>query len=262
VAARAGVSLGTVSNALNKPDRVSDRTRERVLAAIDALGFVRNESARQLRSGRSRTLAYLALDAGNPFFTDVARGMEEVAEAEGRAVFLCNSGDDPKRQDAYLDLLEQQRVEGVLITPVGLPLERITQLERHGIPVVLVDRHGGPERCSVAVDDIAGGELAAAHLLERGHERIALVGGPTALDQVAHRWTGARRATAAAGAADPLVLETSALNVAEGRRPSARTTCSRWACSSSSCAWGWTCRGISPSSATTTSSSPRPPRCR
>jgi LacI family transcriptional regulator len=222
VAARAGVSLGTVSNALNKPEQVSDRTRQRVLDAIEALGFVRNESARQLRSGRSRTLAYVVLDAGNPFFTDVARGMEEVAEAAGRAVFLCNSGEDPKRQDAYLDLLEQQRVEGVLITPVDRPEERFEQLEKRGIPVVVVDRNAGPDRCSVTVDDVAGGELAIAHLLERGHERIALVGGPSSIGQVADRWAGARRALVAAGAPEPVLLETTGLNVAEGRRAGER----------------------------------------
>ncbi|MGI5131368.1 LacI family DNA-binding transcriptional regulator [Pseudonocardia sp. CA-107938] len=222
VAARAGVSLGTVSNALNKPDQVSERTRQRVLDAIEALGFVRNESARQLRSGRSRTLAFVVLDAGNPFFTDVARGMEEVAEAAGRAVFLCNSGEDPKRQDAYLDLLEQQRVEGVLITPVDQPEERLDRLEKRGIPVVVVDRAGGPDRCSVTVDDVAGGELAVEHLLERGHERIALVGGPVSIGQVADRWAGARRALAAAGAPEPTLLETAALNVAEGRRAGER----------------------------------------
>jgi len=222
VAARAGVSLGTVSNALNKPDQVSDRTRQRVLDAIEALGFVRNESARQLRSGRSRTLAYVVLDAGNPFFTDVARGMEEVAEAAGRAVFLCNSGEDPKRQDAYLDLLEQQRVEGVLITPVDRPEERFEQLEKRGIPVVVVDRAAGPDRCSVTVDDVVGGELAIAHLLERGHERIALVGGPVSIGQVADRWAGARQALEAAGAPEPVLLETAGLNVAEGRRAGER----------------------------------------
>ncbi|MFP5068123.1 LacI family DNA-binding transcriptional regulator [Pseudonocardia nantongensis] len=222
VAARAGVSLGTVSNALNRPEQVSDHTRRRVEAAIEALGFVRNESARQLRSGRSRTLAYVLLDAGNPFFTDVARGVEETAEAAGRAVFLCNSGDSPDRQASYLDLLEQQRVEGVLITPVGRAQERLERLRRRGIPVVVVDRDAGEGFCSVNADDRAGGGLAAEHLLELGHDRIALVGGPTSIGQVADRFAGARDAAAAAGATEPLLLETAGLNVVEGRRAGER----------------------------------------
>jgi hypothetical protein len=92
VAARAGVSVGTVSNVLNRPDVVTERTRDKVLEAITALGFVRNESARQLRNGHSRTLAYLVLDPANPFFTDVARGAEDAARAAGLALYLCNSG--------------------------------------------------------------------------------------------------------------------------------------------------------------------------
>ena len=130
VAAHAGVSLGTVSNVLNRPDLVSATTRDRVLAAIAELGFVRNESARQLRSGRSRTVAYVVLDAGNPFFTDVARGVEGVAEAANLAVYLCHTGEDVRREDFYLDMLEQQRVEGVLITPTDTANSRIEELRR------------------------------------------------------------------------------------------------------------------------------------
>jgi len=89
-----------------------------VLTAIAELGFVRNESARQLRSGSSRTLAYVVLDASNPFFTDVATGVQGATDAAGLALFLCNSGQSGEREAAYLDLLEQQRVEGILITPV------------------------------------------------------------------------------------------------------------------------------------------------
>jgi LacI family transcriptional regulator, galactose operon repressor len=224
VAAHAGVSLGTVSNVLNRPERVSERTRTRVLAAIAALGFVRNESARQLRAGRGRTLAYVVLDAGNPFFTDVSLGVQEAADSAGLAVYLCNSGQDEARQAAYLDLLEEQRVQGVLITPIDAEDERLDLLPRRGTPVVLVDRDGGPERCSVTVDDVLGGDLAVTHLLDTGHRRIAFIGGPHVLGQVSDRMTGARRALERAGH-DPssmVVLETDALNVAEGRHAGER----------------------------------------
>lgn len=222
VAIRAGVSLGTVSNALNRPEQVSDNTRRRVKAAIETLGFVRNESARQLRSGRSCTLAYVLLDAGNPFFTDVARGVEEEAEASGRTMFLCGSSADSTRQASYLDMLEQQRVEGVLITPVDRPQERLQRLRQRGIPVVVVDHDIGEEFCSVNVDDVVGGELAAGHLYELGHRRIAVVGGPTSIGQVADRLSGARRAAETVGASEPMLLETTGLNVAEGRRAAER----------------------------------------
>ena len=91
VAAHAGVSVGTVSNVLNRPDIVAQPTRDRVHAAIKALGFVRNESARQLRAGRSRTIGLVVLDVANPFFTDVARGVEDEASMSGLSVILCNS---------------------------------------------------------------------------------------------------------------------------------------------------------------------------
>ncbi len=226
VALRAGVSIGTVSNVLNRPDVVSERTRTRVLEAITELGFVRNESARQLRNGLSRTLAYVLLDPGNPFFTDVARGAEEAARSAGLALFLCNSEEDAAREAEYLDILLEQRVRGVLITPVDHDAERLRTMPRAGVPVVLLDRasHDAAAWCSVAVDDVEGGDLAVSHLLELGHTRIGFVGGPPTLVQVTDRHQGALRAfERAAVSPDGLVLlETTALTVAEGRRAGQR----------------------------------------
>lgn len=225
VAALAGVSIGTVSNVLNRPDRVGESTRSRVERAIAELGFVRNESARQLRAGHSRMLAFLALDAANPFFTDVARGIEDGAQSGGLALFLCNSAGDARREQDYLDLLLEQRVRGVLVTPVMSDHDRLRAVRSRGVPVVLVDREADArEWCSVSVDDVEGGDLAVAHLLEQGHERIAFVGGPVTTTQVRDRYQGAQAAMARAGAApDALVmLETAALDVGEGRRAGER----------------------------------------
>ncbi len=220
VAALAKVSVGTVSNVLNRPDRVGPATRLRVEEAISELGFVRNESARHLRSGGSRTLGYLVLDAGNPFFTDVARGIEESARNEGLALFLCNSDNSRRRERDYLDVLLEQRVRGVLITPADPDGERLLTLPRRGVPVVLIDRTKGDAWCSVSVDDEMGGHLAGVHLIEAGHRQIAFIGGPDSVLQVQERLAGVRRAGAEAGlpATALTVLDTSALNVAEGRR--------------------------------------------
>ena len=110
VAALAGVSIGTVSNVLNRPDLVRSVTRRKVETAIAELGFVPNGSARQLKAGRSRFVAYVALDAANPFFTDVARGVEETIRQHGLSLFLCDSDQDPEREDEYLrDLAELRR---------------------------------------------------------------------------------------------------------------------------------------------------------
>ncbi|GLP75402.1 LacI family transcriptional regulator [Mycobacterium antarcticum] len=195
VAAAASVSVGTVSNVLNAPERVAPATVARVLAAIDELGFVRNDAARQLRAGRSRCVGLLVLDVGNPFFTDVARAAERRAARSDLVVLLGTSDDDSQRERAYLDTFEEQRVFGLLISPVGEDLDRLRALRRRGVPVVLVDRDGaGTEFASVAVDDVAGGRLAIGHLCETGRSHIAFVGGPLTLRQVTDRLAGARAA--------------------------------------------------------------------
>jgi LacI family transcriptional regulator len=224
VAAHAGVSVGTVSNVLNRPDIVARSTRDRVQEAIKALGFVRNESARQLRAGRSRIIGLVVLDVANPFFTDVARGVEDEASMSGLAVILCNSDDQLLKETRYLELLEEHRVQGILITPVAGADERLTLLQRRGTPVVLVDStspSGG--QCSVAVDDVLGGDVAMSHLLAAGHERLAYIGGPLSIRQVADRRDGALRALARAGRgpADLRMIETRALNVQAGQQAGA-----------------------------------------
>jgi LacI family transcriptional regulator, galactose operon repressor len=195
VAAAASVSVGTVSNVLNAPERVAPGTVARVHAAIEQLGFVRNDAARQLRAGRSRCVGLLVLDVGNPFFTDVARSAERHAAQSNLVVLLGTSDDDPQRERAYLETFDEQRVFGLLISPVGEDLDRVLALHGRGVPVVLVDRDGaGTPFASVAVDDIAGGRLAVGHLCDMGRRRIAYVGGPLTLRQVADRLTGARQA--------------------------------------------------------------------
>lgn len=225
VAAAAGVSLGTVSNVLNRPERVSAATRERVERAMLDLGFVRNESARQLRAGRSSTVAYVMLDATNPFFTDVAQGIELAAEEADLSLFICNSNNRADRELAYLSRLQQQRVQGILITPVDPEDRSLDEVSRHGTPVVIVDRVGRVDsHCSVAVDDVLGGRLAIDHLLDLGHERIAFVGGPQSIGQVRDRLAGARLALENAGrsADDLVVVGTDALVVSEGRNAGER----------------------------------------
>lgn len=218
VAARAGVSVGTVSNVLNRPERVAPSTRERVLKAIDELGFVRNEAARQLRAGHSRTIGLVVLDVRNPFFTDLAAGAEGVAATLGLSVMLCNSNDDPSRESHYLSTLKEQRAFGILITPVSKTTV-IGEIRRRGIPVVLVDRAARGNECSVSVNDRVGGELAVRHLIELGHRRIGFVGGPLSLSQVSQRLVGARTAIEVAGLpSDALTMvETPRLDVAQGR---------------------------------------------
>ncbi len=197
VAAHAGLSVGTVSNVLNRPDKVSEDTRGRVLAAIDELGFVRNEAARQLRAGLSSCVGLLVLNSSNPFFNDVAEGAEQYAAEHGVAVLIGSSGEQIEREKAYLRLFEQQRVRGVLVSPVGDVTKRLARMRTLGIAAVIVDRDlSNGAFTSVSVDDVLGGELAVRHLAEQGHTRIAFVGGPLSLRQIADRFEGAAQEAA------------------------------------------------------------------
>lgn len=200
VARYAGVSLGTVSNVMNHPELVAEETRERVLHAMATLGFVRNESARQLRVGSTKSIGLVVLDVSNPFFTEVARGAEDAASERGYIVILCNSDNTPRKEENYLRVLEEQRVAGILIVPVEGPAISTQGLRQRGISIVLLDRKSQDEDvCSVSVDDIYGGELAGRHLLERGHRRIGYVHGPFTSAQYSDRLLGLRKVVLAAG---------------------------------------------------------------
>src|SRR5713101_6865448 len=223
VAKRASVSLGTVSNVLNRPEIVDEETRERVKSAIEEIGFVRNGSARQLRAGTSQHIGLIVLDVANPFFTEVARGVEDLANQAGYVVILCNSDDSVDKENHYLHVLEEQRTQGVLITPVQSDASYLQRFRQRGIAVVLLDR---PSRikdlCSVAVEDVRGGELAAAHLLEQGHERIAFVHGPLSIRQVADRRRGVIRAVKTAGLdVDRAIVDIDARALSARIRPTA-----------------------------------------
>ncbi|MEV6400601.1 LacI family DNA-binding transcriptional regulator [Streptomyces sp. NPDC051907] len=225
VAREAGVSVGTVSNVINRPDAVAEPTRARVRSAIDRLGYVRSESARQLRAGRSRIIALLVLDMANPFFVAVASGAERTARAAGLGVMLCNSAQSTAEEAEYLGLFSEQRVRGVLVTPADATGRNLASFRRQEIPFVYVDRLAPvDEACSVSVDDVAGGELAGRHLLERGHGDIVYVSGPLELAQCQDRRTGVLRALAGAGLpADRLrVLQTGRLDAAAGRDAASR----------------------------------------
>jgi LacI family transcriptional regulator len=200
VAAAAGVSVGTVSNVLNSPDLVAVETRERVEQVMRQMGFVRNGLARQLREGRARTVGAVVLDIANPFFTEAARGIEDRLSQAGCMLILCSTDQLAEREDSYLQMLEEQGVRGVLVTPSRLQAEPLLALQQRGVPVVLLDCPSPtPDICSVSVDDFHGGELVAAHLLSRGHRRILFLNGPTEVPQCAARSRGAQHALRSAG---------------------------------------------------------------
>lgn len=218
VARLAGVSVGTVSNVLNRPERVSPATVARVRSAIEELGFVRNDAARQLRVGHGSTIGLVVLDISNPFFAALARGAEDVADTFGLSVMIGNSDENVARENAYLDLFDEQRVRGVLISPIGDVTARLRQLRARETPAVLVDRSGeGSGFSSVSVDDVGGGYIAVKHLLDLGRRRIAYLGAQFEIRQVVDRLDGARRAIDEVSDASLEVIEAPGLTVVDGR---------------------------------------------
>lgn len=218
VAALARVSVGTVSNVVNGSKKVAPATEKRVLEAIETLGFIRNDAARQLRVGQSRTVGMMVLDISNPFFTDVVRGVEDTLTAFDRSLVLGNSAEDARREQTYLDLFEEQRVSGLLISPVGDVVSRLERLRKRGAPVVLVDRHENVENfSSVSVDDREGGRLAMKHLIDIGRARPVFIGGSLEVLQVRARLQGAQAALAEAGHAPLRVIEAANMSADAGR---------------------------------------------
>lgn len=223
VARHAGVSPGTVSNVLNRPERVAEATRLRVEAAIAELDYVRNSSGSSLRSGRSESVGLLVLDVTNPFFTEVARGVEDEAAGSGLAVVLLNSAEKRERQQRNVRLLAEQRAAGAVVMPVDDDLSDLLWLSRQGTSWVALDRGDVAEGvgCSVSVDNHAGGMAAGRHLIGLGHETVTFLTGPFAIEQVRRRHEGLRDAFAEAGL-DPdacvRVVEQPLLNPEQGER--------------------------------------------
>jgi LacI family transcriptional regulator len=200
VAKLAGVSVGTVSRVLNGKANVASEIRERVEKAIADTGYVRNASASQLRSARNTAIGIVVIDIANPFFTAVLRGAESEAVAGGFTPLLFNTDSLVAREDAHLRYLEEQRVRGLLMTPINSEhlRVRLDTLRSRGTPVVLLNEPADRiDVCSASVDDVMGGELAGRHLLDIGRKRIVYVTTTVLFRPFEQRLAGLRRAVAA-----------------------------------------------------------------
>ncbi len=218
VARAAGVATGTVSNVLHNPEKVAPETRARVEQAIVDLGYVPNAAAQQLSRGRSGSVGLLVLDIRNPFFSELATGVEDMAADLGITVLLASSAELADRERLHLERFEQSRMDGILITPVGATTKQLKGIRDRGTPIVLLDRLAASTGfSSVAVDDVEGGRLAGQHLLDAGCRRIAFVGGPLALEQVRNRLAGIEK-VARRRSAQVTHLATSRMTAEEGRR--------------------------------------------
>ena len=191
VAARAGVSVATVSRVFNGSN-VSPEKAGLVLRVARELGYTPNRTARALRMQTSNVIGLIVADIENPFFTALARGVEDVAGAAGCSVVLCNSDEDPEREARHLQIAMSEHMAGVILVPAGGDSD-VTALIERGRPVVSVDRAlpGSPVD-SVVVDNLAGGQAATLRLYERGARRVARITGPEVAETARLRSAGWR----------------------------------------------------------------------
>lgn len=200
VAESAGVSYATVSHVINNTRLVSQETRERVVAAMDALNYRPNALARSLRQGKTNTLGLVLPDSANPFFAEISRSIEDEAFKKGYSVFLCNTELDTQRELFYVDVLSKKQVDGIIFVAAGDQADSLDFLLRRNMPVVMIDRDvPNVEVDAVLTDHQLGGFLATRHLLDLGHNRIACIAGPSSITPSAERITGYRNALEEAG---------------------------------------------------------------
>ena len=204
VAKMAGVSVTTVSNLLNgRAERMSPETRQRVMQAIEALGYSPNTSARQLKTGKSETLGLIVPSVANPFWGLAAHEIEKAAMARGYNVVFCNADRDPELERRYAEKLMSYGVRGLILGSSPLSFSHFSSLVERGLVIAAFDRSAADADislgCSVSVDNRLGARLAVQHLIGLGHRRIGAISGPVRTASRIARIEGYREALQAAG---------------------------------------------------------------
>lgn len=179
VAKRAGVSVASVSRVLAGHTGVTEATRQRVLEAVQAMDYRPDLAARRLRSRRTDTIGLIVSDIRNPFFTEVSRAVEDMAYQNRMRVLLCNADENPEKEALYLDLMRDENVSGVILSP-SLPTLAHFRIQDYPFPVVLVDRCDRETTAdAVVLDNTDSAYRLTIHLIEQGYRRIAFIYGAT-----------------------------------------------------------------------------------
>lgn len=195
VAEKAGVSTATVSHVINQTRFVREETRQRVLEAIERLNYQPSAIARGLVTNSTQIIGLIISDITNPFFTAVARGVEDVINQHGYHTIFCSTDEDPAREDEYLRLLSARQIDGLIMAPTGFRSERLIQMAETHLPIVLLDRDTpGLQAPLVGVDNELGGYQATRRLIELGHRRIAVLMGMESISTLRDRLKGYQRA--------------------------------------------------------------------
>jgi LacI family transcriptional regulator len=206
VARRAGVSITTVSHVLNGTRYVTDETKVRVLQAVEEFNYRPSSLARALVLQETRTIALIVPDNINPFFAELARGVESISFTAGYNAILCNSDHDIKKERAYLDMLISKRVDGVIYITADTHADQLQSLIASKMPLVTFDRdYEGID--AILLDNLDGGCTAARHLIDLGHRRVACIGGPDTGTRSGDRVRGYQQALLECGiAVEPELL--------------------------------------------------------
>jgi LacI family transcriptional regulator len=200
VAERAGVSTSTVSHVINNTRVVSDDVRERVLALIAEMRYIPSAVARSLKNDKTQTIGMMIPNNSNPYFAELIQGIEDASFKLGYNIILCNAYDDPEKQAAYIRVLMEKRIDGLILVSSGSSDELSRLLASQNIPMVLVDREvEGVEADFVEADHEQGGYIATKYLIDLGHRDIACVSGPIDLLPSRDRVVGYLRALKEAG---------------------------------------------------------------
>lgn len=195
VAKRAGVSPITVSRTINNSGYISAKTRLRVEEAIAALDYVPNSLSQSLRFKKTNTIALLISDVTNPFWTTITRGVEDVSNAQGLNVILCNTDEQPSKLQSYVNLLLQRQIDGILLAPSEEDTAIIRKIQKLHVPLVLLDRTiSGVQVDAVRSDSEGGAFQLTQYLIDIGHRRIAMLTGPASISTSRQRAEGYRRA--------------------------------------------------------------------
>ena len=191
VAARAGVSIGTASKALNDMGRLKQETRERVMAAANELGFRPNSLAQSLHRAKSMTVGVLSTDSFGRFTFPIVEALEERLAEHGIAIFMCNATDDPAREKQHLDQLLGKRIDGLLVTARRMDMRPAIAVPGKSMPVIYVfSQTDDPDALCLLPDDYGGAALGVQHLVDIGRKRIAHIAGPITFEAVTLRQQG------------------------------------------------------------------------